>query len=64
MTDIHLTLNNFNDFEQILSIFPKSNKYEFTTKKVFRLKRRLICAHGNLMLHMVMITLEKGDLVR
>jgi len=49
MTEIHLTLNNFLDFDSLLRIFPKSNKYEFTSKKVFRLKNRVTCNCGELM---------------
>lgn len=43
MTEIYLNLNNFNDFETLLSLFPASNDYEFTAKKVFRSKKRVIC---------------------
>ena len=51
MTEIHLNLNNFLDFEQLLRIFPFSNKYEFNRKKVFRLKIRIMCKCSNLMTH-------------
>lgn len=51
MTEIHLTLNNFIGFEQLFNIFPESNKYEFTSKKVFRLKLRIICNCGQRMVH-------------
>ena len=51
MTEIHLNLNNFLDFEQLLRIFPFSNKYEFTSNKVFRLKNRITCKCSNLMTH-------------
>ena len=43
MTSIYLNLNNFNDFEALLSLFPASKDYEFTAKKVFRSKKRVIC---------------------
>lgn len=43
MTEIYLNLNNFSDCEAILSLFPASNDYEFTAKKVFRSKKRVIC---------------------
>lgn len=43
MTEICLNLNNFLDFKQILALFPASNDYEFTGKKVFRSKKRIIC---------------------
>lgn len=43
MTEIYLNLNNFNDFEALLSLFPASNDYEFTAKKIFRSKKRVIC---------------------
>lgn len=51
MTEIHLNLNNFLDFEMLQGIFPPSNKYEFTAKKVFRLKYNVICHCGNTMVH-------------
>lgn len=43
MTEIHLNLNNFTDSEALLSLFPASNEYEFTAKKVFRRKKRYAC---------------------
>lgn len=43
MTEIYLNLNNFNDFEALLNLFPASKDYEFTAKKVFRSKKRVIC---------------------
>ena len=43
MTEIYLNLNNFTDFEALLSLFPASKEYEFTAKKVFRSKKRVIC---------------------
>src|SRR4030042_2724673 len=46
MTEIHLNLNNFVDFKTLLSLFPESNKYEFTGKKVFRLKQNVLCCEG------------------
>ncbi len=51
MTDIALCLNNFNDAKTLLSIFPASDKYEFTSKKVFRLKSHVICSCGCKMVH-------------
>lgn len=46
MTEIHLNLNNFLDFNALLGIFPESNQYEFTSKKVFRRKIKVICSCG------------------
>lgn len=43
MTEIYLNLNNFTDCEALLSLFPASKDYEFTAKKVFRSKKRVIC---------------------
>lgn len=51
MTVVHLNLNNFNDFEQLLNLLPASDKYEFTAKKVFRLRERITCACGECMVH-------------
>jgi hypothetical protein len=51
MTEIHLNLNNFLNSERLLGIFPESNEYEFTSKKVFRLKQHRICSHGHEMVH-------------
>jgi len=51
MTEIHLNLNNFLDFDSLLQIFPESNKYEFTSKKVFRLKERVTSKAGYKMTH-------------
>jgi hypothetical protein len=51
MTDIHVTLNNFLELEQLLSIFPESDKYEFTAKKVFRRKELITCTCGAKMVH-------------
>ena len=51
MTEIHLNLNNFLDFKALLSLFPESNQYEFTSKKVFRRKTYVICSCGNEMRH-------------
>jgi len=51
MTEIHLNLKNLCDFGLLLSIFPESNKYEFTSKKVFRLKEHVICNCGHEMVH-------------
>jgi len=46
MTQIYLNLNNFLDFKALLGIFPESNQYEFTSKKIFRRKRYLTCSCG------------------
>ncbi len=43
MTEIYLNLNNFLDFKPLLALFPASNDYEFTAKKTFRSKKRVIC---------------------
>src|SRR3989344_2956783 len=43
MTEIYLNLNNFTDSKLLLTLFPISNVYEFTAKKVFRSKKRVIC---------------------
>ena len=43
MTEIYLNLNNFSDSKLLLTLFPASNEYEFTAKKVFRSKKRIIC---------------------
>lgn len=43
MTEIYLNLNNFTDSKLLLTLFPASNQYEFTAKKVFRSKKRVIC---------------------
>ena len=51
MTEIHLNLNNFTDSGLLLSIFPESNKYEFTSKKVFRLTESVGCSCGDKMVH-------------
>ena len=50
MTEIHTTINTFANAASLLSIFPASDKYEFTSKKVFRLKHRIACTCGR---HMV-----------
>jgi len=51
MTEIHLNINNFTDSSLILSIFPESNKYEFTAKKIFRLTENVSCSCGCKMVH-------------
>src|SRR3989339_1194025 len=51
MTEIHLNLNNFLDFHALLSLFPESNQYEFTSKKIFRRKNYVICSCGCEMRH-------------
>lgn len=51
MTEIQLNFNNLSDFEALFSLFPVSNQYEFTAKKVFRLKHHLTCSCGTEMVH-------------
>jgi hypothetical protein len=51
MTEIQLNFNNLSDSEVLFSLFPASNKYEFTAKKVFRLKHHVICSCGIEMAH-------------
>lgn len=51
MTEIHLNLNNFLDFKALLSLFPASDQYEFTSKKVFRRKSYVVCSCGCEMTH-------------
>tara|TARA_Y100000034_G_scaffold133715_1_gene200033 strand:- start:583 stop:1881 length:1299 start_codon:yes stop_codon:yes gene_type:complete len=51
MTEIQLNFNNLSEAEMLLSIFPASNKYEFTAKKVFRLTKHMICHCGCQMVH-------------
>ncbi len=52
MTEISLNLNNFNDFNFLESLFPESGKYEFTSKKIFRLKSCITCPScGQMMVH-------------
>ena len=51
MTEIHLNLKNLSDLRLLLSLFPTSNIYEFTTKKVYRLKDHKLCSHGHEMVH-------------
>ena len=51
MTEIHLNLKNLSDCEILLSIFSTSNRYEFTSKKVFRLKEHVICNCEHEMVH-------------
>ena len=51
MTTIQLDFNNFSDSEALLSIFPASDKYEFTAKKVFRLTKHMFCSCKNKMVH-------------
>jgi len=51
MTEIQLNFNNLSEVEAIFSIFPASDKYEFTAKKVFRLKYHIICPCGTEMVH-------------
>lgn len=51
MTEIYLNLNNFNGFETLFGLFPESNQYVFTSKKVFRHKNRILCSCGCYMIH-------------
>ncbi len=51
MTKIYLNLNNINGFETILALFPESNQYVFTSKKVFMRKNRVLCTCGCNMIH-------------
>jgi len=51
MTEIHTTINTFANAVSLLSIFPASDRYEFTSKKVFRLKDWIPCACGKHMVH-------------
>ena len=51
MTEIQVNLNNLSESEALFSLFPASNKYEFTAKKVFRLKHHIICSCGTEMVH-------------
>jgi hypothetical protein len=49
MTRINLTLNNFSDFEAFLPLFPASNDYIFTEKKVFKSIKYIFCSCGTKM---------------
>ena len=49
MTKINLTINNFNDFEALISLFPVSNDYVFTEKKVFKSLETIFCSCGKKM---------------
>ena len=51
MTEIHLNLNNFCDFEVLLSLFPLDKHFEFSSKKVFRRKDFIVCKCGSEMVH-------------
>ena len=51
MTEIYLNLNNFNDFERLLELFPASNEYIFSEKHVFKAKKCHICSCGTKMVH-------------
>ena len=51
MTEIHMNLNNFFGFEQLINLFPESNLYEFTSDKIFRLKNHVICRCDKEMVH-------------
>ncbi|MFH1643353.1 MAG: hypothetical protein ABH967_01805 [Patescibacteria group bacterium] len=39
------------DFKTLLSLFPESNRYEFTSKKIFRRKAYVVCCCGCEMRH-------------
>lgn len=51
MTEIHTTLNNFFGQKSLLELFPESNEYEFTNKKVFRRRYFIVCKCSNHMVH-------------
>jgi len=51
MTEIYLNLNNFNDFESLLALFPASNQYIFSENKVFKAKNHHICSCGTKMVY-------------
>ena len=51
MTEVQLNFNNLSEAEMLFSIFPASNKYEFTERKVFRLKHHVNCHCGGTMVH-------------
>lgn len=51
MTEIHLNINNFCDFEVLLSLFPLDKQFEFSAKKVFRRKDFVVCKCGCKMVH-------------
>jgi hypothetical protein len=51
MTTIQLNFNNLSEAKALFSIFPVSNKYELTAKKVFRLKYHIICFCETEMVH-------------
>ena len=49
MTKINLTLNNFTDFKTLFSLFPASNDYIFTEKKVLKSIKPIFCSCGTKM---------------
>jgi len=49
VTKIYLTLNNFNDFKLLFSLFPVSDDYVFTEKKVFKGVKPVFCSCGTKM---------------
>lgn len=49
MTEIQLNFNNLSDSETLLSLFPASNDYEFTAKKVLRSRKRVVCCGGEML---------------
>ena len=51
MTEIQLNFNNLSESKALFSLFPASNNYEFTAKKVFRLKHSIPCSCGTEMVH-------------
>ena len=51
MTTIQLNLNNLSEAEALISLFPTSDKYEFTSKRVFRLVEHVTCSCGCKMVH-------------
>lgn len=65
MTVIHTTLNNCFDFGKIAELFPDSDEYEFTGKKVFRKKELVACpACGTKCVHNGFDFVEKKNIGR
>lgn len=46
MSEIHTTFFNFSEVELLRQILPKSDAYEFTSKKVFRRRETPVCTCG------------------
>lgn len=51
MTTVQLNLNNVSDAASLLSLFPESNDFEFSGKKVYRRKSCVLCSCGCTMVH-------------